>query len=118
MFFSRINSIEKIRDVLNDMQFYIESNTNDENNIFNSRLVACELVTNVLVHSKCPALLQVNYYSEKIEIVVESESCFVAENIKDNIDASSPCGRGLFIVNSLCEKLYRDGKKTTAILKN
>jgi anti-sigma regulatory factor (Ser/Thr protein kinase) len=117
MFYSKICSIEKIRDVLNNMQTFVEARTSNEDSIFNSRLVACELVTNILKHSKCAAKLQVSFINEKLQIIVESECCFNAEAKSEMPDTTQPFGRGLYIINTLCENIDRDGIKTTAILK-
>jgi len=116
MFVSRICTIENIRDVLNNMLVYIRTKTNNEDSIFNCRLIACELITNVLVHSKCGANLQVNCYNNKVEIIVESDIVFCGEN-KNNIpDCNSYSGRGLYLVHTLCDSFLRDGKKAIAIL--
>jgi len=118
MYFSKISSINNIRDVLDDLQNFIKKNTSDEDCIFNGRLIACELITNVLLHSKCQAYLEADFIDNKLKITVERESeCKFAAEFKGIPDCNSPCGRGLFIINSLCEVLERDGKKTTAILK-
>jgi anti-sigma regulatory factor (Ser/Thr protein kinase) len=117
MFLSKIDSIDNLREVLNNMVNFIETCTVNEDRIFNSRLIACELITNVLVHSKCAAKLQVSYYTDKIEIIVESEDYFNAEEKNEIPDATSYSGRGLFLVNTLCDYINRDGKKTTAIIK-
>jgi anti-sigma regulatory factor (Ser/Thr protein kinase) len=74
-----------------------------EEKVFDCKLVACELVGNVLKYTDGKAGLQVSIADGIVSLKALSE-CFF--ELPENIVCSglyAESGRGLFLVNSLCE---------------
>ena len=70
---------------------------------FDCKLVACELAGNVLKYGEGKAGLQVRFLGECVQVKALSESFF---ELPENIVCSglyAESGRGLFLVNSLCD---------------
>ena len=70
--------------------------------IFDCKLIACELVGNVLKHTNKQASLQAQILEDCVRVKALSDTFF---KLPDNIVCSglyAEGGRGLFLVNSLC----------------
>ena len=83
-------------------QFLSEENVGSES-MFDGKLVACELLGNVLKYSEGEAGLRAEIKDGFIELKVLSETFF---ELPEKIVCSgllAESGRGLFLVNTLCE---------------
>ncbi|MBQ8296038.1 MAG: hypothetical protein IJX87_06370 [Clostridia bacterium] len=72
--------------------------------IFDSKLVACELLGNVLRHADGNARLKGEIKDGFIELKVFSDVIFHLPETRLCADVFSEHGRGLFLVDSVCEK--------------
>jgi anti-sigma regulatory factor (Ser/Thr protein kinase) len=80
-----------------------------EDNIFDCRLVANELLGNVLRHAKTQACFQGDIADGYVQLLVQSNSPFVPPEKSVCSDVYSEHGRGLFLVDSVCaERVYRE----------
>ena len=86
--------------------------------IFDCKLIACELVGNVLKYANGQAGLRVELLEGGVRIKALSETYFA---LPENIVCSglyAESGRGLFLVNSLCEgQIAAEKDGITAVVK-
>ena len=77
--------------------------------VFDSKLVACELLSNVLIHANERAKLQGEIKDGFIELKVFSSTVFVFPEKRNCPSALSEHGRGLFLVDSVCgQRVYSE----------
>ena len=103
--------------ILSEIEVFIE----DENIIFDIRLILNELVINSAIHGNNLAenkeiQLDIDLKNGSIEISVEDEG----EGIDCSLDSYDPldmkcCGRGLLIVNKLSDKLLIEKNRIMVI---
>lgn len=116
LFNIKVGEIAAIRESVFCFTEYIRQKGGSESDIENSKLIAFELISNVLLHSKCPAALSARSIGGAMEITVEScGDCAGARQIyKPNL--LNCRGRGLFIVKQLCSELKLYERKTVAVI--
>lgn len=83
--------------------FLAEKNAAPER-IFDSKLVACELVGNVLKHAQGIAKLHSEIKAGLIELKIVSDKTFALPKEILCSDVYSEHGRGLFLVKQLCKE--------------
>lgn len=79
---------------------FLRSNHIDDDDIFASRLVSCELITNVIRHSGEAADFKGELLPDKIIVTVTAKSLDGIELPADIPDVFAESGRGLYIVKS------------------
>ena len=91
----------------------------DDDEIFASRLVSCELITNVIRHGGDEAEFTGALTCEGIIITVSAESLRGVDISGEPPDVFAESGRGLYIVKSICKgNLERgEGGCVRAIIK-
>ncbi len=72
--------------------------------VFDSKLVISELVGNVLRHTDGKATLHGEINGEFIELTVYSSTAFLPPEKSRPADVYAESGRGLFLVDAVCEK--------------
>ena len=72
--------------------------------VFDSKLVVSELVGNVLRHADGKATLRGEVNGEFIELTVLSSVAFFPPEKSRPADVYAESGRGLFLVDAVCEK--------------
>ena len=72
--------------------------------VFDSKLVVSELVGNVLRHTNSKATLRSEIKDEFIELTVLSRTSFIPPEKSRPADVYAESGRGLFLVDAVCEK--------------
>lgn len=72
--------------------------------IFDSKLVACELLGNVLRHSNGSARMQGEIKEGFLELKILSEKIFPIAECNACADVLSEHGRGLFLVREVCKQ--------------
>lgn len=77
-----------------------------ENSVFDSKLVAYELLGNVLKHADGQAKLQGRIADGFIELKIYTTSKFTLPENKPCPEAMAEHGRGLFLVNTVCEERF------------
>ena len=93
--------IDQMNCELNKFVNYLQSAQVDDDAVFYSRLVSCELITNVLRH--CSGVAK--FYAELTESGVKITVCATSPSGKISIpalpDVLAESGRGLYIVNAV-----------------
>lgn len=87
-----------------------------DDDIFASRLVACELITNVIRHGGDEACFTGCLQEGSIEITVTAESLRGLNLNRPIPDIFCENGRGLYIVNCICRTLTLTDTNLTAII--
>ena len=103
MFF-KIKDYEELQLALEALsKFLLESAVSVER-VFDSKLVVCELVGNVLKHAEGIAELHIEIKEGFIELKILSDKTFVLPKEILCSDVYSEHGRGLFLVKQLCHE--------------
>ena len=82
-------------------RFLVSENVSSES-VFDSRLVANELVSNVLRHSDGEAKLHGEVKDAFVELVIVSTKKFVPPETPRCSDVYAEHGRGLYLVDAVC----------------
>ena len=98
----KVDDIKNINDCLKPFLDFLRSFGATDDDIFNSRLVSCELITNVIRHLGETASFEGGMNGENIIITVSSESTFGAKLPANLPDVFAESGRGLYIVKTIC----------------
>ena len=77
-----------------------------KDSVFDSKLVAYELLGNVLKHADGKATLQGKIENGFVEIKICTTSKFTLPDEKPCPQAMAEHGRGLFLVNTVCEERF------------
>lgn len=112
-----IETLSALDEALERITEYLNVFDIDGEVVFDSKLVSCELITNVLKHSRAVAKLKVEVGDNTVKIQVENPTNFVPDFSSHCPDATCESGRGLFLVNSLSEKVEATEEFICAILK-
>ena len=83
-------------------KFLLENGVSGER-IFDSKLVACELLANELKHAESETELFSELKDGHIEMKIISQKAFAVPKRIVCSDVFAESGRGLFLVNELCE---------------
>ncbi len=90
--------------------FLSEQNLSQEK-VFDSKLVAVELLGNALQHSGAGATFQAEIEKDYLHITVRGERIFCPPKESQCPKCHEERGRGLFLVDSVCEqRSYQDGE--------
>ncbi len=97
---------------------YLKALGADEDAVFDSRLVSCELITNVLRHCGCAAYFSGVFERGEITISVCASNPSGEITVPDLPAVLSEGGRGLYIVNALSGGNVRidDGNVTVKLI--
>lgn len=85
-----------------------------DDDIFAGKLVSCELITNVILHGGEAAEFTGNVKGGRIIITVSADSLSGIELCRSVPDVFAESGRGLYIINSICNGLQRVGSEIIA----
>ncbi len=118
-----MSDLEAIKFFLEEILLEIEGYIDDENMVFDIRLILNELIINSAIHGNNLVQnkgikLDIDLKNGQIEISVEDEG----EGIDCSVDSYDPldmkcCGRGLLIVNKLSDQLLIE-KNRIMVVKN
>lgn len=101
-----IKDVMAMRSALADFCNFLTEHRIPQERIFDSRLVASELIANVLKHAGETACFSGEVKEGVIEVVVRSQNGFFPPKTSVCSDVFSEHGRGLYLVDRLCEKRY------------
>lgn len=93
-----------MREALDELCLYLAQNGISPERVFDSKLVATELVGNVLRHSDGIAKLCGEIAGEFIELIVLSSIPFIPPKVSRKAELYAESGRGLYLVDSVCEE--------------
>lgn len=97
---------------------YMESENVDDDAVFDSRLVSCELITNALRHCGSAALFCGTVNDDDVVISVRAENPCGAIKVPSLPDVLSESGRGLYIVNAISGgNVVISGGNVTVVIK-
>ncbi|MBQ8684788.1 MAG: ATP-binding protein [Clostridia bacterium] len=99
-----VENYAAMREALEKLCYYLAENDVPSERVFDSKLVASELVGNVLRHSGGVAKLCGEITEEFIELVILSSMPFLPPKASARADVFAEHGRGLFLVDSVCEE--------------
>ena len=106
-----------IQDIINKLRNIMD----DEDLIFDIRLILNELIINSVIHgNKCDRNKSVQLYLELIENVLRIEVIDEGQGIDYDIKSYNPeelkcCGRGLVIVNGLSDEFHIDKNRVEVV---
>lgn len=113
--------LDDIRDLnarLNCFIDYLENFGVDDDGVFYSRLVACELLTNALRHSGGTACFSGLFSDGDVVITVRTDKAVDGLKIPSLPDALQESGRGLYIINAVSDgNVVFEGGNVTVTLK-
>ncbi len=98
-----IKTIEHVQAELAAFCRFLTEQNVPPNGVFDCRLVASELVGNVFKHGNGGALLQAEIKDGVVELTIRSNAPFIPQNEPSCPSVWAEHGRGLFLVNSVCE---------------
>ena len=98
---------------------FLKSCDISDEDVFLSRLVSCELISNVIRHSGEEAQFEGELMPDKISITVTARSQSFIELNPSAPDVLSESGRGLYIINAVSMNGIErgDGGKLTVCIK-
>ena len=97
----KVDNLKRMRRELADFAEYLKGNSVCEDDVFLSRLVSCELITNVIRHSGEAAEFSAELLPDKISITVAAKSFENLSFASNPPDVFAESGRGLYIVKSV-----------------
>ena len=101
--FYEINDYNALRDALHKMCDRLQEQLVGEQSLFHCKLVASELLANVLQHGGGKAYLTAELQENRVIIRVKAERAFRPPEESKCSDVDSEYGRGLFIIDAICE---------------
>ena len=97
-----VNDIATMHDAIQTFCRYLEANGATGDCVFDSKLVASELLGNVLRHTNAGAKVAGEIKDGFFELRIYSEVLFVPPSVSRKADVYAEHGRGLFLVDSVC----------------
>ena len=96
-----VDDLQNMNERLSEFIGFLEASGVDDDAVFDSRLISCELITNVLRHCGCTARFKGALCDGEIIITVSAASPVGKITIPSLPCALAEGGRGLYIVNVL-----------------
>jgi anti-sigma regulatory factor (Ser/Thr protein kinase) len=98
----KVTDYTSLQTALEALCQYLTSQNVEQEKVFDCKLVACELLGNVLKHGDGKATLQGELQDGYIVVKVSSKQTFVLPEQITCSGTFAEGGRGLFLVNTLC----------------
>lgn len=113
-----IGGIDEMNAGLRRFVEYLQTAEVDDDAVFYSRLVSCELITNVLRHCKGSALFSGEISEGGVTITVCATSPVGRIAVPALPDVLAESGRGLYIVNAVSDgNVFISGGNVTVVIK-
>ena len=103
----KVDSLKNMSLHLQTFAEFLRLSGADDEDIFASKLVSCELITNVIRHGGDAAEFTGSLSSDTINITVTAESFKGLDMARPAPDVFAESGRGLYIVKSICSDIER-----------
>ena len=114
----KVDNLKDMHSSLQNFVDYLRSFGLTEDDVFFSRLVGCELVTNVIRHCGEMASFSGGIEGDDVAITVSSDSAHSFSPCPGLPRSLAESGRGLYIVNVVCSgNISFDGCSVTARIK-
>lgn len=98
-----VDNLINMNSALQDFLDFLKSENVAEDDVFDSRLVSCELITNVVRHCGEIAVFKGGIRGDRIVIAVSSERSGGVDLNPRLPDVFAESGRGLYIINAICK---------------
>lgn len=98
----KVDNLKNMNDCLKPFLDFLRSFGVTDDDVFDSRLVSCELITNVIRHLGETANFEGGVKGDKIVITVSSENTDGTKLPATLPDVFAESGRGLYIVRAIC----------------
>lgn len=99
-----VENFPQMKAALAEICARLKSEQYSEDQVFEVKLVACELISNVLQHDGGRARCLVNVNNEIIRLAVKGENGFCPPEKSCCSDVESTFGRGLFLIDELASR--------------
>jgi len=99
----KVDNLKNMSSELRGFADFLREQCIDDEDIFASRLVSCELITNVIRHSGEAAEFKGELFSDRIIVTVTAKSLEGLDVRTEIPDVFAESGRGLYIVRCLGE---------------
>ena len=106
----KIDSLKNMGPHLKTFAEFLRLSGADDEDIFASKLVSCELITNVIRHAGEEAEFTGSIMQDAIVITVTAESFKTLDLARPAPDVLAESGRGLYIIKSICSQIERGDK--------
>lgn len=103
----RVDNLKNMNAELKSFAEFLRLSGADDDDIFASRLVSCELITNVIRHGGDAAFFTGSLTGEDIIITVAADSLRGLDLNFGVPDVFAESGRGMYIVKSFCNGIER-----------
>lgn len=114
----KVDNLNEMNSSLKQFMDYLQNADVSDDALFDSRLVCCELISNVLKHCHETAYFKGALVGNQIVIGVSSDTTACAAARPSLPDVLSECGRGLYIVNAISGGNVRfEGNRIVVTLK-
>ena len=98
----KVDNLKNMNAELKSFADFLRLSGADDDDIFASKLVSCELITNVIRHGGDEAEFTGTLTGDRIIITVSAESLKGVDISRPAPDVFAESGRGLYIVKSIC----------------
>lgn len=98
----KVDNLKNMKAELNAFCELLRGSGAADDDIFAGKLIACELITNVILHGGDEAEFTGSLTGDKIVITVTAESLRGVDLKRPAPDVFAESGRGLYIIRSLC----------------
>lgn len=114
----KVDDLNEMNAFLQEFLDYLESENVSADCVFDSRLVSCELISNVLKHCGEAAYFHGSLTGDEVVIKVSGERSFGVIPKPSLPEVLAESGRGLYIVNAVSGgNVSVNGNKVTVIIK-
>ena len=103
----KIDNLKNMGPHLKTFADFLRLSGADDEDIFASKLVSCELITNVIRHGGDEAEFTGSLSGDTIMITVTAESFKNLDLTRPAPDVFAESGRGLYIIKSICSDIER-----------
>ncbi|MBQ9730373.1 MAG: ATP-binding protein [Clostridia bacterium] len=108
--FYELTERESIKAAIDALCLFLEEEGASAEKIFDSKLVATELVENVFRHTLGTACLESKIENGKLELKVYSSAGGTPPTVSRRAEVFAESGRGLFLIDSVCvERTQQEG---------
>lgn len=97
-----IRDYDSFKTAIDELCAFLSSNKLSQESIFDSKLVAYELLGNVLQHSRGGARLKAEIDGECINLRILAEEAFISTKPETKPSVYAERGRGLYLVDQIC----------------
>ena len=103
----KVDNLKNMSSQLKTFVDFLRLSGADDEDIFASKLVSCELITNVIRHGGDEAEFTGSLSGDTITITVTADSFKDLDISRPAPDVFAESGRGLYIIKSICSDIER-----------